>query len=173
VSSTPPRERISTPLLSHDPDAAQTARTVIEDLIAERAPYRRRGYPRAGAFDRLAILALRDIDDGLLGLHWWLPGPRTVQCLESAVPGRLANLIRPLATYNALILVGRRPAVGESKYGALSVELARIEQGAFLQALHAALCARGLANHIHAGLRLQALPVRCPPDSEAYMGLAV
>ncbi len=159
--------------LPADPAASAAASASIEALLEEREPYRRSGYPRAGAYDRLAILMLAANGADSLSLRWWLPGPRHVHRREAVVAGDLDALVQGDGSVNALVLVGRREEPGRSKYADKNIELARIEQGLFLQALHAALCLQGRPNRIHAGLRLGALPVRLPGDLLAPMGLVV
>lgn len=173
VSLNPDNPRYSARNLEFDPDAASLAISTIQALLDEHEPFRRRGYPRAGAFDRLAILAFHQAPGGRLLTRFWLPGPRTIHLKYLSVPGSLADLLTFEGPANCLVLVGVRRGPGQIKYGERNVEFAHVEQGLFLQALHTALCTQGIPNRIQGGLNLRALPILCPSDIEAYMGLVV
>jgi len=142
--------------------------------LEERAPYKRSGYPRAGAFDRLAILAAWNAGAAELAGRYWLPGPRTVLIKDIQVPGRVEYLVlgNTCQSINALVLVGIRQAPGTLKYGTQNGAFARLEQGIFLQALHMALCQKAIPNHLKGGIELTELPVRLPWDVEELAGLA-
>ena len=151
--------------------AARVAQTIAE-LLAERAPYQRVGYPRAGAFDRLALLAFWN--SGAVGLagRYWLPAPRIVLARDFQLPGRVECLVQgdTRDSLNVLILAGIRMSPGAMKYGSRNSAFARLEQGIFLQALHLALCRQAIPNHMQGGL--DALPLRLPWDIEEWAGLA-
>ena len=163
----------ATSLLLEATTAAKVVQT-IGALLEERAPYKRSGYPRAGAFDRLAILAVWNAGVEELVGRYWLPAPRTVLSKDIQVPGRVEHLIlgNTRQTINALVLVGIRQAPGILKYGTQNSAFARLEQGIFLQALHMDLCQQAVPNHLQGGIELTALPVRLPWDVEAWAGLA-
>jgi hypothetical protein len=153
--------------------AGRVAQT-LSDLLEERAPYKRSGYPRAGAFDRLAMLALWNVGTAQLAGRYWLPGPRCVLTKEFQLPGQIERLLLGNAkqSVNTLVLVGFRQAPGSMKYGPQSRAFAQLEQGIFLQALHLALCQREIPNHLQGGTDLAALPLRLPWDVEAWAGMA-
>jgi hypothetical protein len=163
----------ATSLLLDTTTAAKVVHT-IGALLEERAPYKRSGYPRAGAFDRLAILAVWNAGAAELAGRYWLPAPRTVLTKDIQVPGRVEYLVQGNArqSINALVLVGIRQTPGILKYGAQNSAFARLEQGIFLQALHMALCQQAVPNHLKGGIELTALPVRLPWDVEEWAGLA-
>ncbi|MCX7099251.1 MAG: hypothetical protein NTV43_15235 [Methylococcales bacterium] len=163
----------ATSLLLETTTAAKVVQT-IGALLEERAPYKRSGYPRAGAFDRLAILAVWNTGANELSGRYWLPAPRTVLSKDIQVPGRLEQLVlgNTRQAINALVLVGIRLAPGTLKYGTQNSAFARLEQGIFLQALHMDLCQQAVPNHLQGGIELATLPVRLPWDVGELAGLA-
>ncbi len=168
-----PLERHSALSLKYDMSIPRQVWSRIDGMLEERAPHRRRGYPRAGAFDRLGILAFAESGVGHLAMRFWLPGPRLVLTRETRVVGSLNSLL-PMdmgQAANALVLATWRGEPGTLKYGPRNPNFARAEQGVFLEALHEDLCRVGIANHLQGGLELDAVPVRLPLDWEEPLGL--
>lgn len=173
LSLNPSRERQSALLLKQDLDIPRQVWNRIDWMLEERSPFRRRGYPRAGAFDRLGLLAFAEAGPGSLAMRFWLPGPRLVLMREARVRGTLGQLLRLQSgqTANALVLAAWRSEPGTLKYGEKNLSFARTEQGVFLEALHEDLCRHGIANHLQGGLALDQTPVRLPVDWNEPLGL--
>lgn len=152
----------------------------IENLLAERAPYKRNGYPRAGGFDRLAIMALynspaSDQQKKRLLLRYWLPAPRMLYTHDLILEGEVASLVMTKATeqLQGLVIVAQRHTAGTLKYGQKNKHFAELEQGIFLQALHMALCQKKMPNHMQGELNLEQLPLSLPPDFDKPIGIVV
>jgi len=169
-------KRESATQLLTDKKSIKKLKEILKDLLEERDPYKRKGYPRAGAFDRLSMIVLEGLDDERLKLSFFHPAPRMIHQREIIIKGQLKNLVStstPLPI-NALFLVGYHRFAGAIKYGeALNLQFSQLEQGIFLQALHDALSQQKIANHLQGGLRLNNLSIALPLDMEGITGLIV
>ena len=149
---------------------------IVQTLLEEREPFKRKGYPRAGAFDRLSMVLLEEISPNLLHLSLFFPAPRMVYTKEIEIEGTLEQLLvssTPLPV-NGLLLVGYHLSSGVFKYGEnLTLQFAQLEQGIFLQALHKELSTQKIENHLQGGLRLENLKLMFPLDMEGVTGLVV
>ena len=170
------RKRKSAKQLKLSQKSIKKLKSSLDKLLEERKPYRRKGYPRAGAFDRLSIILLEEITQEKLILSLFHPAPSMVHKRSITIDGKLEELIStntPLPI-NALLLVGYHPASGAVKYGdSLNLQFAQLEQGIFLQALHSSLSKQRVLNHLQGGLRLENLLVSLPLDMEGITGLVV
>jgi hypothetical protein len=144
-------------------------------LLEESAPFRRKGYPRAGGYDRLTIIVFSAGEGHQLLIRYYIPGPRMLYIRDYKIQGQLIKLLpaQNNETVNSLLIVGLRKTPGANKYGERNLGFARIEQGVFLQALHSELCYKSIPNHIQGGIEIQRLPVRLPLDFEEIIGLVV
>jgi hypothetical protein len=147
----------------------------IDGLLDEREPFKRKGYPRAGGFDRLSILAIKEEGNGNLLVRHWLPAPRMVYVRNYSVHGKLDMLVPAGVAdrFNALVMTTIRTAPGKMKYGEKNLHFARAEQGIFLQALHCELCRCSVPNHLQGAIQWKNIPLLLPWDFEEALGLVV
>jgi len=169
-------KRKSAKQLLHNQKSVKRLKKIIQELLEEREPFKRKGYPRAGAFDRLSMVLLEETDSNLLHLSFFYPAPRMVYTKEIKIEGTLEQLLvssTPLPV-NGLLLVGHHLSSGVFKYGEeLTLQFAQLEQGIFLQALHKELSSQKIENHLQGGLRLENLKIMLPVDMEGVTGLVV
>jgi len=169
-------KRTSAKILTTNPKSIKKLSNVIDELLEGREPFRRKGYPRAGAFDRLAMLVCTQKSKEHLSLIFYLPAPRMIYRRKITIEGTLKKLVSSKEdfTFNALVLVGYHTSSGTPKYDEkLNLQFAQLEQGIFLQALHRELSYKNIPNHLQGGLRLENLLIQLPWDIEEISGLVV
>ena len=171
------KKRVSAKTLATNKKSIKRLYKIIDELLEEtREAFRRKGYPRAGAFDRLAIAVFTQKNKEQLNFTFYLPAPRVVYQRKITIEGTLTSLVSAQEefAFNALVLVGYHTSSGTSKYGEeLNSQFAHLEQGIFLQALHSELSYKNVPNHLQGGLRLENLVVQLPWDIEGISGLVV
>lgn len=149
--------------------------TVIDKMFTERTPFKRYGYPRAGAFDRLIVLSIWQRENTKLSGRFWIPSPRYLLSKDIICSGSLQSLIHgeDSADANILTLTAYRTKPGEIKYGEINTLFARAEMGIFLESLHIELCNLGIPNRIQGGINLQNIgqTLRLPLDVNEMLGI--
>ncbi|RUM76590.1 MAG: hypothetical protein DSZ11_00360 [Sulfurovum sp.] len=170
------RKRKSAKQLKEDKKSIKKLKDVIDELLKEEEAFRRKGYPRAGAFDRLSMIIIENIADKKILMSFFYPAPQMLYKKEIIIKGEIEELISTstILPINALLLVGYHSSLGVVKYGEkLNLQLAQLEQGIFLQALHQKLCEKKVKNHLQGGLRLENLSVALALDMQGISGLVV
>ena len=171
------KKRVSARTLATNKKSIKKLYQIIDELLEEtREAFRRKGYPRAGAFDRLAMLVCTQKSKEQLSLTFYLPAPRVIYRRKITIEGTLKSLLfsQEEFDFNALVLVGYHTSSGTPKYGEeLNTQFAQLEQGIFLQALHSELSYKNVPNHLQGGLRLENLTVNLPWDIEGISGLVI
>lgn len=151
--------RRSSKLIQHNEDIAQAVGATLAAFLFEDS--NRRGYPRGGAFDRLAILKLirSDEEEHTCSGSLCVLAPSTIEVAQVHIARNLNDLfyLSDAEILNIALLVFVRNGPGTSKYGDKNVILAQAEQGIFLGILHYELCVQGVENRIHAGINTELL----------------
>ena len=169
-------KRVSARTLATNKKSIKKLYQIIDELLEEREAFRRKGYPRAGAFDRLEMLVCTQESKEKLSLTFYIPAPIVIYRRKITIEGTLKSLVfsKEEFDFNALVLVGYHTSAGTPKYGEeLNTQFAQLEQGIFLQALHSELSYKNVPNHLQGGLRLENLAVQLPWDIEGVSGLVV
>ena len=125
----------------------------VEEMLRERMPFRRIGYPRAGGYDRLTIAIASEVGEKIV-FRILVPRWRGTSTIVCSVQGRLSELLvgtedKP----SSVVFCGARGLDGDRKYGTeRNMQFGNAEVAIFLDSLHRELCSRGVANRIHGGI---------------------